>query len=164
MWEIGQALPVTVQLSLAALVFAVVVGLLIGVLAGRYPRSALDTGSMVGVLVGVSMQVFWTGILLLLVFGGMLGWLPLGGIIDGSLAYRRITGAPLLDGLVAGNWTIVRSSVRHLVLPAVGLGSTAMAALARIGPPPKLDGPGPHFIPTPRRQSLAARRPLNPAA
>ncbi|TMJ04655.1 MAG: ABC transporter permease, partial [Bacillati bacterium ANGP1] len=50
MWEIGQALPVTVQLSLAALAFAVVVGLLIGVLAARYPRSALDTGSMVGVL------------------------------------------------------------------------------------------------------------------
>ena len=49
-WEIGQALPVTVQLSLAALAFAVVFGLLIGVLAARYPRSALDTGSMVGVL------------------------------------------------------------------------------------------------------------------
>src|SRR2546426_1293956 len=103
-WEIGQALPVTVQLSLAALVFAVVFGLLIGVLAARYPRSALDTGSMVGVLVGVSMPVFWTGILLLLVFGGILGWLPLGGIIDGNLGYRRVTGAPLLGGLINRRW------------------------------------------------------------
>ncbi|HTE03453.1 MAG TPA: ABC transporter permease [bacterium] len=158
MWEIGQALPVTVQLSLAALVFAVVVGLLIGVLAARYPRSALDTGSMVGVLVGVSMPVFWTGILLLLVFGGMLGWLPLGGIIDGSLAYRRITGAPLLDGLVAGNWTIVRSSVRHLVLPAVALGSTAMAAIARMARSTMLDVLGLDFIRTARAKGLAERR------
>src|SRR5207247_122433 len=102
--------------------------------------------------------VFWTGILLLLVFGGMLGWLPLGGIIDGSLAYRRITGAPLLDGLVAGNWTIVRSSVRHLVLPAVALGSTAMAAIARMARSTMLDVLGLDFIRTARAKGLAERR------
>src|SRR3989441_4525701 len=83
-WEIGQVLPVTVQLSLAALVFAVAVGLLIVVLAARYPRSALDTGSMVGVLVGGSMPVFWTGNLVLLGVGGLLRWLPPGGIIRGN--------------------------------------------------------------------------------
>src|SRR5206468_2618345 len=94
----------------------------------------------------------------LLVFGGMLGWLPLGGIIDGSLEYRRITGAPLLDGLVAGNWTIVRSSVRHLVLPAVALGSTAMAAIASMGRSTMLDVLGLDFIRTARAKGLAERR------
>src|SRR5438094_9940983 len=62
-WEIGQALPVTIELSLAALLFAVVFGLAIGIIAARRPHSAIDTGSMIGVLIGVSMPVFWTGIL-----------------------------------------------------------------------------------------------------
>lgn len=157
-WEIVQALPVTVQLSLAALAFALLVGLLIGVLAARYPHSALDTGSMVGVLIGVSMPVFWTGILLLLVFGGILGWLPLGGIIDGSLGYRRLTGMPLVDGLLTGSWPVVWSGARHLVLPAVALGATAMAAIARMARSTMLDVLGLDFIRTARAKGLAERR------
>jgi peptide/nickel transport system permease protein len=157
-WEIEQALPVTVQLSLAALAFALVAGLLIGVLAARFPHSALDTGSMVGVLVGVSMPVFWTGILLLLVFGGILGWLPLGGVLDGSLSIRRITGAPLLDGVLAGSWPIVWSAGRHLVLPALALGATAMAAIARMARSTMLDVLGLDFIRTARAKGLAERR------
>ncbi len=157
-WEIEQALPVTVQLSLAALAFALVAGLLIGVLAARFPHSALDTGSMVGVLVGVSMPVFWTGILLLLVFGGILGWLPLGGVLDGSLTVRRITGAPLLDGALAGSWPIVWSAGRHLVLPALALGATAMAAIARMARSSMLDVLGLDFIRTARAKGVAERR------
>jgi peptide/nickel transport system permease protein len=157
-WEIEQALPVTVELSLAALAFAVVAGLLIGVLAARFPHSALDTGSMVGVLVGVSMPVFWTGILLLLVFGGILGWLPLGGVLDGSLTVRRITGAPLLDGVLTGSWPIVWSAGRHLVLPALALGATAMAAIARMARSTMLDVLGLDFIRTARAKGLAERR------
>ncbi len=157
-WEIEQALPVTVELSLAALAFAVVAGLLIGVLAARFPHSALDTGSMVGVLVGVSMPVFWTGILLLIVFGGILGWLPLGGVMDGSLTVRRITGAPLLDGVLAGSWPIVWSAGRHLVLPALALGATAMAAIARMARSTMLDVLGLDFIRTARAKGLAERR------
>ncbi len=157
-WEIEQALPVTVQLSLAALAFALVAGLLIGVLAARFPHSALDTGSMVGVLVGVSMPIFWTGILLLLVFGGILGWLPLGGVLDGNLAVRRITGAPLLDGVLTGNWPIAWSAGRHLVLPALALGATAMAAIARMARSTMLDVLGLDFIRTARAKGLAERR------
>jgi len=157
-WEIEQALPVTVELSLAALAFAVVAGLLIGVLAARFPHSALDTGSMVGVLVGVSMPVFWTGILLLIVFGGILGWLPLGGVVDGSLTVRRITGAPLLDGVLTGSWPIVWSAGRHLVLPALALGATAMAAIARMARSTMLDVLGLDFIRTARAKGLAERR------
>ncbi len=131
-WEIGQALPVTVELSFAALLFAVVFGLAIGVLAARRAHTIVDTTAMVGVLVGVSMPIFWTGILLLLVFGGILGWLPLGGIVSETMIYRRITGAPLVDGLLTGNMPFVVSHLRHLVLPAVALGATSMATIARM--------------------------------
>ena len=138
-WEVKQALPVTIELSLAALLFAVLVGLAIGVLTARRPHSALDTGAMVFVLIGVSMPVFWTGILLLLVFGGILGWLPLGGVLDSSLTLPRITGMPILDAVVQGHWTAVQSAVAHLVLPAVTLGSAVMATIARMARSTMLD-------------------------
>ena len=115
-WEIGQALPVTIELSLAALAFAVMIGLGIGVMTARRPHSALDTGTMVFVLVGVSMPVFWTGILLLLVFGGILGWLPLGGVLDFGVTVRRMTGMPVTDALLAGNWPGAWNGLQHLVV------------------------------------------------
>lgn len=157
-WEIAQALPVTVQLSAAALLFALVVGLLLGILAARYAHTVVDTGSMVGVLIGVSMPVFWTGILLLIVFGGLLGWLPLGGVLDGGMAYRRLTGMPLLDGLLTRDWAVTSSALRHLVLPAVALGATAMAAIARMARSTMLDVLGLDFIRTARAKGVAETR------
>ncbi len=156
-WEIGQALPVTIQLSLAALVFAVLFGLTIGVFAARHPRSVLDTGAMVGVLIGVSMPVFWTGILLLLVFGGVLGWLPLGGMIDEGMRWRRVTGMPLVDGLVTGNWIVARSSLAHLVLPAVALGATSMATIARMSRSTMLEVLNLDYVRTARAKGVGER-------
>ncbi len=154
-WEIRQAVPVTIELSLAALVFAVVVGLAIGVVTARRPHSALDTGTMVFVLIGVSMPVFWTGILLLLVFGGILGWLPLGGILDTSMTLRRITGMPVLDGVLQGNWAGVRSGVAHLVLPALTLGATVMATIARMARSTMLDVLGLDYVRTARAKGVS---------
>ena len=138
-WEIGQALPVTIELSLAALMFAILLGLLIGIVTARRPHSALDTGAMVFVLIGVSMPVFWTGILLLLTFGGILGWLPLGGVLDAGMTARRLTGMPILDAVISGNWPALRSGLAHLLLPAVTLGATAMATIARMARSSMLD-------------------------
>ena len=154
-WEIGQALPVTIELSLAALAFAVLAGLCIGVLTARRPHSPLDTGAMVFVLVGVSMPIFWTGILLLLVFGGMLGWLPLGGVIDSALTVKRVTGLPLTDALLASDWVATRSVLAHLVLPAVALGATAMATIARMARSTMLDVLGLDYVRTARAKGVA---------
>jgi peptide/nickel transport system permease protein len=156
-WEIGQALPVTIQLSVAALLFAIVFGLGIGVFAARHPRSALDTGAMVGVLIGVSMPIFWTGILLLLVFGGVLGWLPLGSLLDEGMTWHRITGMPLVDGLLTGNWTLVRSSAAHLVLPAVALGATSMATIARMSRSTMLEVLNLDYVRTARAKGVGER-------
>ena len=153
-WEIGQALPVTIELSLAALAFAVVVGLGIGILAARRPHSALDTGTMVIVLVGVSMPVFWTGILLLLVFGGLLGWLPLGGILDSGVTVRRVTGMPVTDGLLSGDWAAAGNALAHLVLPTVALGATAMATIARMARSTMLDVLGLDYVRTARAKGV----------
>lgn len=157
-WEIGQALPVTIELSLAALLFAVVFGLTIGVVAARRPHSLLDTGAMIGVLIGVSMPVFWTGILLLLVFGGILGWLPLGSMLDEGLTFRRITGMSLLDGVLTGNGEVVRSSLRHLVLPAVTLGAASMATIARMARSTMLEVLNFDYVRTARAKGVVERR------
>ena len=154
-WEIRQALPVTIELSLAALLFAVVAGLAIGVAAARRPHSAVDTGTMILVLVGVSMPVFWTGILLLLVFGGLLGWLPVGGILDAGMTLRRITGMPVVDGVLQGDWAAARSALRHLTLPTVTLGATAMATIARMARSTMLDVLGLDYVRTARAKGLA---------
>jgi peptide/nickel transport system permease protein len=154
-WEIRQALPVTIELSLAALLFAVVIGITIGVVSARRPHSAVDTGAMIFVLIGVSMPVFWTGILLLLVFGGILGWLPLGGILDTALSIRRITGMPITDSLVQGNWPAVRSAAAHLVLPAVTLGSALMATIARMARSSMLDVLNLDYVRTARAKGVA---------
>ena len=154
-WEIQQALPVTIELSLAALTFAVVLGITIGVISARRPHSALDTGAMVFVLIGVSMPVFWTGILLLLVFGGILGWLPLGGILDTALTIRRITGMPILDAMLQGNWPAARSSTAHLILPAVTLGSALMATIARMARSTMLDVLNLDYVRTARAKGVA---------
>ena len=157
-WEIGQALPVTIELSLAALAFAVVVGLLIGVVAARRPHSALDTGAMVFVLIGISMPVFWTGILLLLVFGGILGWLPLGGVLDAGMSVRRLMGMPILDALLLRNWAAARSAAAHLILPAITLGAAFMATIARMARSSMLDVLGLDYIRTARAKGVAERR------
>jgi peptide/nickel transport system permease protein len=158
MWEIVQALPLTVELSIAALLFAVVCGLAIGVLAARRPHSALDTGAMIGVLVGVSMPVFWTGILLLLVFGGILGWLPLGSMLDEGMTVRRITGMSVVDGLLTGNTPVVWSSLRHLILPALTLGATSMATIARMARSTMLEVLGLDYVRTARAKGVAEPR------
>ncbi|HVI85873.1 MAG TPA: ABC transporter permease [bacterium] len=157
-WEIGQALPVTIELSLAALLFAVAFGLAIGVAAARRPHSLIDTGSMIGVLIGVSMPVFWTGILLLLVFGGILGWLPLGGILDEGLALRRITGMAVVDGVLAGNGSAAASALRHLILPAVALGVTSMATIARMARSTMLDVLTLDYVRTARAKGVGERQ------
>ena len=154
-WEIRQALPVTIELSLAALAFAVILGITIGVVSARRPHSAVDTGAMMFVLIGVSMPVFWTGILLLLVFGGILGWLPLGGILDTALSIRRITGMPITDSLVQGNWPAVRSAAAHLILPAVTLGSALMATIARMARSTMLDVLNLDYVRTARAKGVA---------
>jgi len=157
-WEIGQALPVTIQLSAAALLFAVVFGLAIGVFAARHPRSLADTGAMIGVLVGISMPVFWTGILLLLVFGGLLGWLPIGSLLDQGMAWHHVTGMPLVDGVFTGNWAVARSAAWHLVLPVVTLGLASMATIARMSRSTMLEVLGLDYVRTARAKGVVERR------
>lgn len=129
---IAEALPATLELALAAAAFAVAVAVPAGVVAAARQRSALDHAAMGAALVGISMPAFWLGLVLILVFGVALGWLPTSGRIDPGLQVPTVTGFMLVDTLLAGDVVAFRSALEHLVLPAVTLGAELAAILSRV--------------------------------
>ena len=106
------------------------------------------------VLVGVSMPVFWTGILLLILFGATLQWLPIGGTLDNSVMLHRITGMTVLDSMLTGNVDALRSSVQHLILPAVTLALFPMASISRMTRTTMVEELGADHVRTARAKGL----------
>src|SRR5579884_2082258 len=132
MTDIGQALPTTIQLTIAALILAIIIGMGVGVLAATQRGKITDTLAMSIVLVGVSMPVFWTGVLLLIYFGATLGWFPIGGSLDNSINLHTITGMTVVDSILTGNLPALKSALSHLVLPAFTLSLFPAAGIARM--------------------------------
>ena len=94
------AFPVTLQLALASLLLASLFGVPVGVLAAMRHGSRLDTAVMTLTLFGVSMPIFWLGLMLLVLFAAGLGWLPVGGLMPVGLDPPRITGMSVIDSLL----------------------------------------------------------------
>jgi peptide/nickel transport system permease protein len=130
--DVWTAFPVTLQLSLAALFVAVAIGVPFGVLAAVRPLSHFDNIVMTVSLFGVSMPIFWLGLMLILVFGGFLDWLPVGGLMPIGVEPPRITGMSVIDSVLSGDWRLVLLSLRHLALPAFTLGTIPLALITRI--------------------------------
>ena len=155
--EIRTALPITLQLSLCALLIASLIGIPAGILAARKQGSIFDSLSMSGVLIGVSMPIFWTGLILLIVFGGKLHWLPIGGLLGQGVTIKRITGMPLIDAALTGNWVGFRSGISHLILPALALSSASMAIIARMTRATMVEVLAQDYIRTARAKGLEER-------
>ena len=130
--DVWLAFPVTLQLALAALMLATVIGVPIGVVAATRSGSIWDNLLMTATLFGVSMPIFWLGLMLLLVFGAWLDWLPIGGLMPTGLDVPRVTGMTVIDSLISGRTNLMAASVSHLVLPAVTLATIPLAMIARI--------------------------------
>ena len=130
--ELRQRLPATAELSIFALALAVLVGVPLGVISAVKRGSWLDTGTMLGSLVGVSMPIFWLGLLLLWFFGVQLRLLPFIGRLSPNMQIETITGLNTLDALLTGNWAGLGDALQHLILPAVTLSTIPIAIIARI--------------------------------
>jgi ABC-type dipeptide/oligopeptide/nickel transport system permease component len=130
--DVLQAFPVTLQLALAALLLATLLGVPVGVIAATRRGTLLDNLLMAGTLFGVSMPIFWLGLMLLLVFGAWLGWLPIGGLMPTGLDVPRVTGMTVVDSLISGRPELISASVTYLILPAVTLATVPLAMIARI--------------------------------
>ena len=155
--EIWDRFPNTVELTLFSMFIAVIVGIMAGIVSASRQYSLLDYGFMGVALFGVSMPVFWLGIMLMMIFGVFLRWLPIGGRISVMIPFTRITGFYLLDSIITGNWPAFISSFRHLILPAVALGTIPMATIARVTRSSMLEVLRQDFIRTERAKGLSER-------
>lgn len=126
------AFPVTVQLTICSLVLASLIGVPVGVLSAIWQGSRFDGLVMTVTLFGVSMPIFWFGLMLLVLFAATLGWLPVGGLMPVELDPPRITGMSIVDSLLSGNGEMIAASIRHMTLPAVTLASVPLALITRI--------------------------------
>ncbi len=153
--EIAHRLPATVELTLAAMLLALGMGVPIGVLSALRPNSFLDQLGRLIALVGVSAPVFWLGLMMQWVLYGRLGILPARGRLDLLLASPdRITGMYVLDALLTRNWTALTSCLQHLMMPAVTLAMGSAALFARATRASVLDVLNKLFVWTARGKGL----------
>ena len=115
---IGRTLPASLELSVVALVVAAIVGLSIGFSGIARPEGKLDLAGRLYGLGTYALPPFWVAMLVQLLFAVSLGWLPVGGRFPPSLMPPQGTGFYLIDSMVALDWTALRGTIRHLVLPA----------------------------------------------
>jgi ABC-type dipeptide/oligopeptide/nickel transport system permease component len=130
--EIGSRFPATLELALISIILASVFGILIGVISAVKQNTIIDYVSTVVSLLGVSMPIFWLGLMLIILFSVKLGLLPAAGRIQIGLEPEHITGLYILDSLITGNMEALKSSLSHIVLPSVALASYSTAIIARM--------------------------------
>jgi dipeptide transport system permease protein len=123
--------PATLELSICAMIFAVVLGLPAGVIAAVNRGKFYDRALMSTALIGYSMPIFWWALLLIIVFSGNLQWTPVSGRIDLIYYFPDPTGFMLIDSIRSGQSGAFTSAVRHLVLPTIVLGTIPLAVIAR---------------------------------
>jgi len=155
--EIAVRFPATLELTICALLLAVLAGVLLGVIAAVRQYSVWDNLSMVVAVAGVSMPVFWLGLMLIFLFGVALEWLPISGRLSVDVHLTWITGLHLLDALLTRNGAAFWDALRHLVLPSVALGAIQMALIARMTRSSMLEVIRQDYIRTARSKGLAER-------
>jgi len=155
--EIAERFPNTIELAIAAMMFAIIIGGLAGIISASKQYSITDYTVMGIALFGISMPVFWLGIMLMLIFGVILGWLPIGGRIDLILPFQRVTGFMVFDSIITGNFKALLSILKHLILPALALGTIPMAMIARVTRSSMLEVLRQDFIRTERSKGLSER-------
>jgi peptide/nickel transport system permease protein len=152
--EFKERFPATVELSIAAGLFALVFGLPLGFLAAKRYQGVLDHASLVLSLVGISTPIFFLALILKYIFAVKLGWLPSVGRISVLIEIDHPTNFYALDALLAGNLGAFVDVGKHLVLPAIALGSIPLAIIARITRAAVLDVQNEDYVRTARAKGL----------
>lgn len=151
--------PATLELSIAAILFAVIVGLPFGILAALKRGSWVDHTVMGVSLSGYSMPIFWWGLLLILLFSVTLGWTPVSGRISAMYYIEPTTGFLLIDSLFFSDESgAFGSVVRYMILPTIVLGTVPLAVIARMTRSAMLEVLGEDYIRTARAKGLSETR------
>jgi peptide/nickel transport system permease protein len=155
--ELAERFPATIELSLAAMLFSVVFGIPLGFIAAKRYGTWLDHASLVGSLIGISIPIFFLAILLKYVFAVKLGLLPSVGRISVLIDIPHPTKFYVLDAILAGNPSALWDVLKHLILPAIALGSIPLAIIARITRAAVLDVQNEDYVRTARAKGLPPR-------
>ncbi len=130
--DIKDFYPATIELAVVSMIIVIGLGVPFGVLSAIKKDQAADHAARIYALGGVAIPVFWLGILLQLLLYYYLGWLPVGDRLTyGIKPPQDITGLYILDSLLTGNWTTLKDSVLHMILPAVVLATSSMSSVVR---------------------------------
>jgi ABC-type dipeptide/oligopeptide/nickel transport system permease component len=155
-------LPATLELVITAMLIAIVAGVVLGAFGARKPGSPGDVGVRVGSVVGISLPVFWLGLLLQAFFSGKLGWLPATSrlSLETSVLHPipHVTGFTLFDATVTGHWAALKDSAEHLLLPALTLAAYPVGLVARMTRASMRDVLSQDYIRTARTFGLSERR------
>ncbi|NOG50856.1 MAG: ABC transporter permease [Chloroflexi bacterium] len=179
---LAERLPVTAELALSALVFATLFGVPLGIISAYRHNSTVDVGTMLGANIGISMPVFWLGLMLSYLFAVILKDTPFvlppsgrlspgmnpapyyevwGWVKDGEVAPQlwvflgRFT---IANGLITGNWPLFWDAVRHIILPAVTVSTIPLAIIARMTRSSLLEALNQDYVRTARAKGLSERR------
>ena len=150
--------PATLELSICAMIIAVVLGIPAGVFAAVKRGSFFDHTVMGTALIGYSMPIFWWGLLLIILFSGILHWTPVSGRIDLLYYFPSVTGFMLIDSLLSGQKGAFTSAVSHLILPAIVLGTIPLAVIARQTRSAMLEVLSEDYVRTARAKGLSPLR------
>lgn len=130
--ELADRLPATIELTVGALLIGIPLGLWLGVNAARRQNGLADNIATLGSIAGISVPLFWIGLMLAALFGVVLQWLPFSGRTAAFTDLPRVTGFLLVDSLVAGQWQIFADGLTHLILPAITLSVVPLALVSRV--------------------------------
>jgi len=155
--EIKERFPATIELTLVAGLFALLFGIPLGFFAAKRYGGIFDNSSLVLSLIGVSIPIFFLGIILKWIFAVRLGWLPSIGRQDVLIEADHPTNFYVLDGIVTRNWEAAWDAVKHLILPAIALGSIPLALISRITRAAVLDVQNEDYVRTARAKGLPPR-------
>ena len=155
--DIKEFFPATIELAIASIIITIVVGIILGILSAVHRNKLIDHIMRIFAILGVSMPVFWLGLLLLLLFYYFLEWLPGGGRHSLFAFPPEGTGLLLLDCIMEGDWETFWDGFRHLILPAFVLGYNSTASVARIMRASMLDVLNQDFIRTAKAKGLSKR-------
>jgi dipeptide transport system permease protein len=150
--------PATLELSICAMIFAVCLGIPAGIVAAVRRGTSVDHSVMGTALVGYSMPIFWWGLLMIVLFSGILKWTPVSGRISVLYFFDQVTGFMLIDSLLSGQKGAFKSALSHLILPTIVLGTIPLAVIARQTRSAMLEVLGEDYVRTARAKGLGVFR------
>jgi len=154
--EIQQRFPATIELSVLALLISCFFGVIFGIISATKQYSVFDYASMVAALAGVSMPIFWLGLILMMIFSLNLGWLPLSGRLSIDVDLEIVTNFYVIDAIITKNWVAFKDALWHLIMPAVTLSTIPTAIVARMTRSAMLDVLRQDYIKTAKAKGLSS--------